>query len=52
MSVETPKKFEIGDKRFVVVKKDEVGIFEDWSNKMAQFTCSRWSQFVKYRRYQ
>ena len=42
------KKFEIGAKRYVVVKKDEVRMFEDGSNKMAQFTYPRWSQFVEY----
>jgi hypothetical protein len=31
-------KFEIGAKRYVVVKKDEVRMFEDGSNKIAQFT--------------
>jgi hypothetical protein len=43
-----PKKFEIGDKRFVVVKKDEVRIFEDGTKKMAPFTYPRWAQFVEY----
>jgi hypothetical protein len=42
------KKFEIGVKRYVVVKRDEVRTFEDESNKMAQFTYPRWSQFVEY----
>jgi hypothetical protein len=28
MSAKTPKKFEIGERRFLVLKKDEVKIFE------------------------
>jgi hypothetical protein len=35
------KKFEIGVKRYVVVKGDEVRMFEDGSNKIAQFTYGR-----------
>jgi len=41
------KKYEIGDKRYVVVKKDEIRVFEDGSSKLATFTFSRWVQFVE-----
>jgi hypothetical protein len=40
------KKFEIGEKRFVVVKKEEVRLFEDGSSKSATFTFPRWAQFA------
>ena len=42
------KKFEIGDGRFIIVKKDEIRIFEDGSSKYAIFTFPRWSQFVEW----
>lgn len=42
-----PKKFEVSEKRFVVVKKDEVCLFEDGSQKMATFTFPRWSWFTE-----
>lgn len=41
------KKFEVGDRRYVVVKKDEIRLFEDGSNKSATFTYSRWAHFVE-----
>lgn len=41
------KKFEIGDRRFIVVKKDEIRMFEDGSSRLAVFTFPRWSQFVQ-----
>jgi hypothetical protein len=40
------KRFDIGEKRYVVVKKDEIRLFEDGSNKSATFTFSRWAWFV------
>jgi hypothetical protein len=40
------KKYEIGDRRYVVVKKDEIRLFEDGSNKCATFTYPRWTHFV------
>jgi hypothetical protein len=40
---EMPKKSEIGDKLFVVLKKDKVRIFEDGTKKMTQFTYPRWA---------
>jgi hypothetical protein len=48
MSAKTPKKFEIGERRFLVLKKDEVKIFEHGSPKMATFTLCRWAQFVEF----
>ena len=41
------KKLEIGNRRYVVVKKDEIRICEDGSNKCATFTYPRWANFVK-----
>lgn len=41
-------KFQVNEKRFVVVKKDEIKLFEDGSPKAATFTFSRWAQFVQY----
>jgi hypothetical protein len=41
------KKFDLSEKRFVVVKKDEVRLFEDGSNKWATFTYPRWAHFVE-----
>ena len=41
------KKIEIGNRRYVVVKKDEIRIFEDGANKYATFTYPRWANFVK-----
>lgn len=41
------KKYEISEKRFVVVKKDEIRLFEDGSQKMATFSFPRWSQFTE-----
>jgi hypothetical protein len=45
------KKFEIGVKRYVAVKKDEVLLFENGSNKLAQITYLRWTQLVEYFRH-
>ena len=42
-----PKKFDIAEKRFVVVKKHEVCLLEDGSHKKATFTYSRWAYFVE-----
>jgi hypothetical protein len=41
------KKFDLSEKRFVVVKKDEIRLFEDGSNKWATFNYSRWARFVE-----
>jgi hypothetical protein len=40
------KMVEIGEKRFVVVKKEEVRLFEDESKESATFTFPRWVQFA------
>jgi hypothetical protein len=40
-------KFDLSEKRFVVVKKDEVRLFDDGSNKWATFTYPRWAHFVE-----
>jgi hypothetical protein len=42
------KSFEISEKRFVVVKDDEIRLFEDGSNKVATFSYPRWAQFVEF----
>ena len=41
------KKYEIGDRRYIVVKKDEICHFEDGSSKCATFTYPRWVHFVE-----
>ena len=48
-SVETieMKKFEVSEKRYVVVKKNAIRLFEDGTRKAATFTYPRWSQFVE-----
>jgi hypothetical protein len=40
--------FEFGEKRFVLVKDDEIRPFEDGSNRAAAFSFSRWAQFVEF----
>jgi hypothetical protein len=40
--------FEVGEKRFVVVKDDEIRLFEDGSNRAAAFSYSPWAQFVEF----
>jgi hypothetical protein len=42
------KSFEVSEKRFVVVKDDEIRLFEDGSNKVATFRYPRWAQFVEF----
>ena len=42
-----PKKYQVSDKRYVVVKKDEIRLFEDGSHRQATFTYPRWSWFVQ-----
>ena len=42
-----PKKFELSDKRLLVIRKDEVKLFEDGTTKLATFTFPRWAQFVE-----
>jgi hypothetical protein len=41
------KKFDLSEKRFAVIKKDEVRVFEDGPNKWATFTYPRWAHFVE-----
>jgi hypothetical protein len=48
MNANTLKKFEIGERRFLVLKKDEVKIFNNGSPKMATFTLCRWALFVEF----
>ncbi len=43
-----PKKYVTDGKRYVVVKKDEVCILEDGSNKRATFNYSRWAWFTEH----
>jgi hypothetical protein len=40
--------FEVSEKRFVVVKDDEIRLFEDGSNKVATFSYPRWAQFIEF----
>jgi hypothetical protein len=40
--------FEIGEKRCIVVKKDEIRLFEDGSSTAATFSYPRWALPVKY----
>jgi hypothetical protein len=42
------KSFEVGEKRFVVVKNDEIRLFEDGSSRAATFSYPRWAQFVEF----
>jgi hypothetical protein len=42
------KKFEVSERRYVVLKKHEIRIFEDGTRKMATFSYPRWAQFVEY----
>lgn len=42
------KKYTVGEKRFVVIKKNEIRIFEDGTKKAATFTYPRWSNFSMY----
>ena len=42
-----PKKYEIDDKRHIVVKKDEVVMLEDGSQKKATFSYPRWTCFTQ-----
>lgn len=39
--------FEISEKRFVIVKKDEVCLIEEGSHKAASFTYPRWVWFTE-----
>ena len=41
-------KFQVSEKRYLVVKKDEIKLFEDCTPKAATFIYSRWAQFVQY----
>lgn len=40
-------KFQVSEKRYVVVKKNEIKLFEDGTSKAATFIFSRWAQFVE-----
>jgi sigma54-dependent transcription regulator len=40
------KTFDLSEERFLVVKKDEIRLFDDGSNKWATFNYSRWAHFV------
>ena len=42
-----PKKYELEEKRFIVVKKDEVCMLEDGTHKKATFSYSRWTWFTQ-----
>ena len=46
-TIEMSKKFEVSEKRYVVVKKNAIHIFEDGTRKAATFTYPRWAQFVE-----
>lgn len=48
MAFTLPKKFVIGDKRYLVLKKNEIKIFEDKTTKVATFTYSRWAWFISF----
>ena len=43
----SPKKYVIGENRYLVVKKNEIKMFEDGSSKMALFSFPRWAYFIK-----
>jgi hypothetical protein len=42
------KKFEVSERRYVVLKKHDIRLFEDGTHKMAAFSYPRWAQFVEY----
>jgi hypothetical protein len=42
------KSFKVGEQRFVVVKGDEIRLFEDGLNRAAAFICPRRAQFVEF----
>ncbi len=44
----SPKKYVIGENRYLVVKKNEIKMFENGSSKMALFSFPRWAYFTKY----
>ncbi len=41
------KKYQVSDKRYIVVKKDEIRLFEDGSHRQATFTYPRWVWFTE-----
>jgi hypothetical protein len=43
-----PKKFQLSDNRFVVLKEDEIKIFGNGTSKYAVFTYPRWNKFVEH----
>ena len=44
----TAKKYTLGEKRFVVIKKNEIRVFEEGTKKIATFTYPRWALLVMY----
>ncbi len=43
----SPKKYIIGENRYLVVKKNEIKMFENGSSKVALFTFPRWAYFTE-----
>jgi hypothetical protein len=48
MAFTLPKKFVVGEKRYLVLKKNEIKLFEDKTTKVATFTYSRWAWFISF----
>ena len=48
MALTLPKKFVIGEKRYLVLKKNEIKMFEDKTMKVATFSYSRWAWFISF----
>ena len=42
------KKYTLGEKRFVVIKKNEIRVYEEGTKKIATFTFPRWSNFTMH----
>jgi hypothetical protein len=42
------KKYQISEKRYLILKKDEIKLLEDGSTKAATFIFPRWVQFTEY----
>ena len=42
------KKFQISEKRFIVIKESEIRLFENGTSKAATFSYPRWAQFMLY----
>jgi Transcriptional Coactivator p15 (PC4) len=43
-----PKKYVIGENRYLVIKKDEIKMSENGTSKIALFTYARWAHFAEY----